>query len=278
MESLRDALCAAFDQDSLDQMLRLRLDKDRAQLAGSGSLQTVVFKVIEASIHQGWQTDLISAALKYNPGSAALQQFCTENPDLVGRAEPVTTRPAPPDDLAVVADAVRRSQEAAALFNRMLRDATLATRLPDPARVRELTHIKGLINRIIGLQVRQQTFPMKIRTYVEHQTTENWYDVKDALAEIAGLVRDLMDSLGRFDGDFVAYHVEEFERLTESLYARAAAVRFLQTLDTPRGGADLAKLAAIADQYEGLIGALRESTGHLVRYVKERAEGSEQHS
>ena len=111
MESLRDALCAAFDQDSLDQMLRLRLDKDRAQLAGSGSLQTVVFKVIEASIHQGWQTDLISAALKYNPGSAALQQFCTENPDLVGRAEPVTTRPVPralqtPHDSLEIATAV----------------------------------------------------------------------------------------------------------------------------------------------------------------------------
>jgi hypothetical protein len=83
MEALRDALCAAFDQDSLDQMIRFRLDRNRAALTPSGNLRTVVFKVIEAAVKEGWQSDLIREALSYNPGNLALRQFTEANPNLV---------------------------------------------------------------------------------------------------------------------------------------------------------------------------------------------------
>jgi hypothetical protein len=83
MEDFLDALCDAFTPDSLDQMLRLRLNKDRAQLAGSGDLRTVAFKVIEAADRDGWESELACAACDYNPGNATLRRFCEANPDLV---------------------------------------------------------------------------------------------------------------------------------------------------------------------------------------------------
>jgi hypothetical protein len=82
IEALRDALCAAFDQDSLHQMLRVRLDKNLADLVGPGGLRTVVFNVIDVAVREGWQRDLIRASLEDNPGNPALRRFCEENADL----------------------------------------------------------------------------------------------------------------------------------------------------------------------------------------------------
>jgi serine/threonine-protein kinase len=87
LEELRDALCAAFDQDSLDQMLRFRLDKDRSHLVGSGDLRTVIFKLITIAAREGWQADLIRAALTSNPGNPALQRFSQESGDLTLRED-----------------------------------------------------------------------------------------------------------------------------------------------------------------------------------------------
>ena len=87
IESLRDAFCSAFDQDALDQMLRLRLDKDRTQLAGSGGLRMVVFKVIEVAVREGWHVELIRAAISYNPGNTELRRFCAEHPELLVNEE-----------------------------------------------------------------------------------------------------------------------------------------------------------------------------------------------
>jgi hypothetical protein len=92
MENLLDALCRAFDQDSLDQMLRLRLDKDRVQLAGSGVLRTVVFKVILIAVREGWHADLIRAAVSYNPDNIDLLNFCRDHDELMVKADdPVPT-------------------------------------------------------------------------------------------------------------------------------------------------------------------------------------------
>jgi hypothetical protein len=83
MESLRDALCSAFDQNALDQMRRLRLDKDRTHLVGSGSLSEVVFNVIEIAVREGWHAELIRTAISYNPGNLALRRFCEEHEELL---------------------------------------------------------------------------------------------------------------------------------------------------------------------------------------------------
>jgi tetratricopeptide (TPR) repeat protein len=75
IEALLDALCSAFNQDTLDEMLRLRLDKSRQELAGSGNFRTVVFNVIEAADRGGWSAELIRAAKSYNPGNPSLRSF-----------------------------------------------------------------------------------------------------------------------------------------------------------------------------------------------------------
>jgi tetratricopeptide (TPR) repeat protein len=82
MKSLRDALVSAFDPASFDQMLRLRLDKDRAALVGNGAFQIVAFELIELAVREGWVLDLIRAAREDNPGNPALQRFCAEHPQL----------------------------------------------------------------------------------------------------------------------------------------------------------------------------------------------------
>jgi hypothetical protein len=83
MEALRDALCAAFDQNSFDQMLRLRLNKDRGQLVAADGFRTVVFKVIDVAHREGWVPDLVTAAAGDKPGNPTLKKFCAEHPHLV---------------------------------------------------------------------------------------------------------------------------------------------------------------------------------------------------
>ena len=92
MGTLRDALCSAFDQDSLDQMLRLRLDKDRGQLVGPGNLRTIVFDLIRLADRQGWLPQLVRAARQDNPGNPALRKWCEDHPDL----DLVASGPSPP--------------------------------------------------------------------------------------------------------------------------------------------------------------------------------------
>jgi hypothetical protein len=82
-EALRDALCSAFTPETLDEMLRLRLDKNRVELAGSGNLRTIVFNVIEAAVREGWHAELIRAAISYNSGNTALRSFCEEHQELM---------------------------------------------------------------------------------------------------------------------------------------------------------------------------------------------------
>jgi|GEM_PF-3921669 hypothetical protein len=53
--------------ESLEQMLRFKLDKNLRAIVGEGSLQKITFELIKTAIAQGWIKDLINAALKSNP-------------------------------------------------------------------------------------------------------------------------------------------------------------------------------------------------------------------
>jgi hypothetical protein len=85
--ALLDALCSAFDQNSLDQMLRTRLNMDRAQWIGPGSLRDVVYGLIQLALARGWLPDLIRAARKKNPRNPALRKFCEDYPHLSPTSE-----------------------------------------------------------------------------------------------------------------------------------------------------------------------------------------------
>jgi CHAT domain-containing protein len=70
---LQNALIDAFpDIASLQQMLTFELDKNLRAIAGEGSLQEIVFKLIQAADAQGWVEDLVRAAQKENPRNSKL--------------------------------------------------------------------------------------------------------------------------------------------------------------------------------------------------------------
>jgi hypothetical protein len=83
MEELRAALCSAFDQDTLAEMVTFGLGKTLGELVAPGSLRSVAFRLILRAAREGWHRDLIRAAREHNPGNPALRQFCADHPDLV---------------------------------------------------------------------------------------------------------------------------------------------------------------------------------------------------
>jgi hypothetical protein len=74
LRALRNALVDAFNASTFEQMLRFELDKKLENIAGSGPLNTVTFKVIDAAEMEGWTLDLVRAARVTNPGNASLHQ------------------------------------------------------------------------------------------------------------------------------------------------------------------------------------------------------------
>ncbi len=76
---LQDALIDAFpDTASLDQMLTFELDTNFRAIVGEGSLQDIVFKLIQTATAQGWAQDLVRGAFKRNPGNLRLKTIATE--------------------------------------------------------------------------------------------------------------------------------------------------------------------------------------------------------
>jgi Effector-associated domain 1/Trypsin-like peptidase domain len=71
---LRNALVDAFNSVSFEQMLRFELNKKIENIAGSGPLNTVAFKVIDVAEMEGWTADLVRAARLTNPNNASLHQ------------------------------------------------------------------------------------------------------------------------------------------------------------------------------------------------------------
>ena len=74
LRTLRNALVDAFNATSFEQMLRFELNKKLENIAGSGPLNSVTFKVIDAAEMEGWTLDLVRAARIANPGNASLHQ------------------------------------------------------------------------------------------------------------------------------------------------------------------------------------------------------------
>jgi formylglycine-generating enzyme required for sulfatase activity len=76
---LREALIDAFPTSaSLEQMLSYQLNKSLEEIAGEGSLQDIVFKLIQVAESQGWINDLVRAAREANPGNQNLQTIAQE--------------------------------------------------------------------------------------------------------------------------------------------------------------------------------------------------------
>lgn len=72
-EEVWKALYTGYSKRSLEQMLRFRLNTDLDSIVAGGSMQDVVFDLLGQSEREGWTTDLIREAYRFNP----------RNPDLL---------------------------------------------------------------------------------------------------------------------------------------------------------------------------------------------------
>lgn len=76
VNELIQALLNAFPTpDDLDQMMRVRLDKNLHAIAIGGSLEAIVFKVIRAAEAGGWTARLVAAAIEAQPRNPKLLVF-----------------------------------------------------------------------------------------------------------------------------------------------------------------------------------------------------------
>lgn len=88
-EEFMNALCDAFDAQSLERMLFFRLDKKLALIAPPGNLREVTFKLICTAEAEGWTLDLLRAARESNPGNLRLLSFAQQ----LGAAPTTPPRP-----------------------------------------------------------------------------------------------------------------------------------------------------------------------------------------
>jgi len=78
-EQFVNALLGAFpSQARLAQMIRFRLDRSLDAIALGGSLQEIVFRLIETAEAEGWLAQLVAAARESNPGNSSLLVFAQQ--------------------------------------------------------------------------------------------------------------------------------------------------------------------------------------------------------
>lgn len=157
-KKLQEALINAFpNMTSLEQMLSYELDRNLRVIAGEGSLQEIVFKLIQAASCQGWLQDLIRAACNENPENQQLKDIAQEllpNPDLE-----------PP--LVSLANNPQKD------INQLQKILILAA-IPHGLRLdKEIREIEEAITRAIN----RDLFKIRIRTAVRPQ------DIRRAIAE-----------------------------------------------------------------------------------------------
>ena len=78
-DRLSKALRAAFPTlASLTMMVRFKLDRNLAEITLGGSLNEVVFQLIQAGEAEGWTAELLAGAREANPGNPLLLEFAQE--------------------------------------------------------------------------------------------------------------------------------------------------------------------------------------------------------
>jgi hypothetical protein len=135
-EEYWNALNEAYSKDSLEKMLRLRLDRRLDHLVALGPLRDMTFELLSLAEREGWHVDLIRAAHQFQPQNLALAAVY----DKYGLAPTVSVQQAG-KPLEAVPNAV-----SAAGFERAIRD-----HLPlfDVVAFREgLAHVEGCVCRI----------------------------------------------------------------------------------------------------------------------------------
>lgn len=157
-KELQLALIDAFTNTaSLEQMLSFELDKNLRAIAGEGSLQDIVFKLIQTANSQGWVEDLVRAARDSNPGNRRLTAIVGE---LLPNQDPETSS----------ASSANIPQKQTNQQQKIL----ILTAIPHGLRLdKEIREIEEAIRRAAN----RDLFEIRIRTAVRPQ------DIRRAIAE-----------------------------------------------------------------------------------------------
>lgn len=131
LKALCAALCAAFDPQSFDRMVRFGTNKPRYLIAPTANFAEVIFQVVSAAEREGWVASLIRWSSEANPGNPILKAFCSAHPHLI-QEELV------PDDLLSITQGAGSTGDGDAadrLSKQALRDRalSLSRRLRQPA-------------------------------------------------------------------------------------------------------------------------------------------------
>lgn len=156
-KEFQDALINAFpNTTSLEQMLTFELDKNLRAIAGEGSLQEIVFKLIQAANSQGWVRDLLGAATNSNSGNPRLQS--------IAQKLSINNSPTPPINPYQFDSNSRVKQ----------RKILILAAIPNGLRLdKEMREIEEAIRRASN----RDLFEIKLRTAVRPQ------DIRRAIAE-----------------------------------------------------------------------------------------------
>ncbi len=157
-KKLQDALIDAFPSAAyLEQMLLHELNKNLRAIAGEGSLEEIVFKLIQAANSQGWVEDLVRGACDSNPGNLALKAIAQElslNPNPEKSPIPPSYNP------------LKETNE--------LQKILVLTAIPHGLRLdKEIREIEDAIRRAAN----RDLFEIKVRTAVRSQ------DIRRAIEE-----------------------------------------------------------------------------------------------
>ncbi len=157
-KELQLALIDAFpNMASLEQMLSFELDKNLRAIADEGSLQDIVFKLIQTAIAQGWVKDLVDAACNSNPGNQQLRAIAR---GILPNHDPETSSVSSPNI----------SQKQTNQQQKIL----ILTAIPHGLRLdKEIREIEEAIRRATN----RDLFEIRIRTAVHPQ------DIRRAIAE-----------------------------------------------------------------------------------------------
>jgi hypothetical protein len=71
-EDIWKALCNGYSSGSLQRMLKFRLDRILENIVASGSKEDMLFELLERAEREGWTTDLVREAYRFNPGNGDL--------------------------------------------------------------------------------------------------------------------------------------------------------------------------------------------------------------
>lgn len=108
---MQKAFVNTFSESELAQLLRIRLDRDLHEVAGSGPKAKVVYELIDKADRDGWVEDLIRAALAESPRSPDLRAFAGQVGMAGLLAPPDALGPPVPGLRAVLIDAAHGQAE-----------------------------------------------------------------------------------------------------------------------------------------------------------------------